>query len=292
MKTMNILKGPQRGVSLYSYSGEFGRTMDLEDCFRDLQDMGATGVEILGNTHIEGYPEPDEAFLKKWFGLCKTYHVTPADYGHWLDHRLYAHRELTTAESLQMLEQDFKLASRLGFHVLRTKLGVVDFGLNPQKNWREIITEALPLAEHYDVVMCPEIHLTTVLADKMVEDYVEFIEATGTKYFGLNIDMSVFQNRFDVPGVLVWNPQQKHSKPEELIPLLPYVRCIHAKFNAMSDTFEELTIPYPEVLGILKDHGWNGYLISEYEGIHKDVPGYVSHELRKQHIMMKRILGY
>ena len=30
----------------------------------------------------------------------------------------------------------------------------------------------------------------------------------------------------------------------------------------------------------------------ELEGEKKDVPGYVSHELRKHHIMMKRILGY
>lgn len=289
---MEHKSGPKRGVSLYSYSGEFGRTMDLEDCFRDLEDMGATGVEILGNTHIDGYPHLSEAFLEKWRRLCQTYRVIPADYGHWLDNRLYAHREMTVEESVEMLEQDFKIASALGFHILRTKLGVEDFGLKPQSNWKEIVTRALPLAEKYDVVMCPEIHLTTVLSDSMVDDYVEFIETTGTKHFGLNIDMSVFQNRFDIPGVLVWNPQQRHSQPEEIIHLLPYVRCIHAKFNAMSDDFEELTIPYPEVLEILKNHEWNGYLISEYEGINKDVPGYVSGELKKQHIMMKRILGY
>lgn len=32
----------KRGVSINSYSGEYSRSMDLEDCFEDMQDMGAT----------------------------------------------------------------------------------------------------------------------------------------------------------------------------------------------------------------------------------------------------------
>ena len=60
----------------------------------------------------------------------------------------------------------------------------------------------------------------------------------------------------------------------------------------MDDNFNELTIPYPEILKILVEQGWEGYLLSEYEGENKDVPGFVSQELRKQHVMMKRILGY
>ena len=48
--------GPKRGVALYSYSAEFGFEKTLEDCFEDIKDMGATGVEILANTHIENYP--------------------------------------------------------------------------------------------------------------------------------------------------------------------------------------------------------------------------------------------
>ena len=49
---------------------------------------------------------------------------------------------------------------------------------------------------------------------------------------------------------------------------------------------------YEEVLKIMIDHNWNGYLLSEYEGSDKYDQGYeVGQTLRKQHIMMKRILG-
>lgn len=280
----------KRGVSIYSYSGEYGKTMDLEDCFQDIADMGATGIEILANSHIDSYPDLSDEYLAKWQYLCKKYQIEPVEYGHWIDNRLFADRDMTIAEASAGLINDFKIANKLGFHILRTKLGVIDDQLTPQKNWREIITAVLPAAEKYDVILCPEIHLTTVLADKMVADYVDFIETTGTKNFGLNIDLSVFQNRFDVPGVVVFNPESKHSLPEEIRPLLPYVKCIHAKFNKMSDDFTELTIPYPEILEILKEEEWSGYLLSEYEGAHKELPGFVSQELRKQHIMLKNII--
>ena len=282
----------KRGVAIYSYSGEYGRTMNLEDCFKDLRDMGATGIEILANSHIDSYPTLTDEYVAEWMRLCTAYGVEPVEYGHWIDSRLYRNREISPEEAREKLVNDFQIAHRLGFRILRTKMGVINAELAPMENWREIIKSVLPEAEKYDVVMCPEIHLTTVLSDRFVQDYVDFINETGTRNFGLNIDLSVFQNRFDVPGVVVFNPDCKRSQPEEIIPLLPYVKCIHAKFNKMDNDFHELTIPYPEILKILMDYGWEGYLLSEYEGEKKDVPGFVSQELRKQHVMMKRILGY
>lgn len=282
---------PKRGVSLYSYSGEYGVTMTMEDMFADIHDMGARGLEILANGHIDGYPEPTDEWVENWFHLLKKYDLVPVEYGHWVDSRLYQGRELSTQESYDMLIRDIKLANRLGFTVLRTKLGVIDDDLTPVKNWREFIAMALPDAEKYNVSMCPEIHNPTVLRSKMVEDYVEFIEKEKTKHFGINVDFGVFQTN----PIKMWEGQDlsvlKFSAVEDIIPLLPYVYACHAKFVNMSDDFVETTTPYDRVLKVLIDHKWDGYLLSEYEGKDKDVPGYVSGQLRRQHIMMKRLLG-
>jgi hypothetical protein len=105
----------------------------------------------------------------------------------------------------------------------------------------------------------------------------------------LNIDFSVFRTTRgrETPGQTAF-----YSKPEDIIPLLPYIYCCHAKLFHMSDDFHETEIPYEEVLKIMIDHNWNGYLLSEYEGSDKYDQGYeVGQTLRKQHIMMKRILG-
>lgn len=283
-------KGPKRGIALYSYSAEFGITKNLEDCFQDMYDMGAHGLEILANTHIENYPNPSEEWIAEWFRLLDKYEIIPVEYGNWIDSHMLGYRDLTTEESYELLARDIRLAHRLGFTVMRTKMPVISSALDPVENWREIIKMALPLAEECGIKMCPEIHAPTNLDSQMVRNFVEFIEETGTKNFDLNIDFGVFRNNFDN------EPAHRNnfmgSKPEEIIPLLPYIYCCHAKFNHMSDDFEETTIPYKEVVDIMKEHNWDGYLLSEYEGWDKYDPGYeVGQTLRKHHIMLKRYLG-
>ena len=283
-------KGPKRGVSLYSYSAEFGFEKTLEDCFEELKDMGAHGIEILANTHIENYPNPTDAWVDRWFALCEKYEVVPVEYGHWVDCRVLQDRVLSTEEAIAMLERDMRLAHRLGFRILRTKMSVISDDLDPVENWREIIKGVLPLAERLELKLCPEIHIPTNLKSRMVQDYVSFIQETGTKNFGLNIDFSVFRTRFN-PGEYV-SPGFVANAPEDIIPLLPYIYCCHAKLFHMSDDFEETMVTYRELLTILKEHNWDGYLLSEYEGSDKYAAGYeVGQTLRKQHIMMKNILG-
>jgi len=287
MKQPEFNGKPKRGVSLYSYTGVYGLTMTLEDCLADMYDMEAEGLEILANGHIPNYPNPTDEWVEQWFTLLDKYDIVPGEYGHWIDSRRNPGRELTSKESYDMLVRDIKLANRLGFKVGRTKLGVIDEILTPVKNWQEFIKMALPVAEEYDFKMCPEIHMPTVLKSKMVDDYIDFIDKTGTKYFGINIDFGVFApRRMNIPGV-----PNEVSQPEDMIPLLPYTYACHAKFTNMSDDLVETDHPYDRIMQILIDHKWEGYLLSEYEGKNRDVPGYASDQLRRQHVMMKRLLG-
>lgn len=286
----NEKKGPKRGVALYSYSAEFGFEKNLEECFEDVHDMGAHGIEILANIHIENYPYPTQEWVDKWFALLDKYELEPVEYGHWVDSHVLQDRDLTTEESVEFLKRDLRLAHRLGFKILRTKMPVITDDLSPVENWREIIRGALPLAEELGLVMCPEIHIPSNLKGKMVQDYVEFIKETGTKSFALNIDFSVFRTKF---GEGEWkDPKFTPNVPEDLIPLLPYIACCHAKYFHVDENFQETTVPYEEILHILMEHNWDGYLLSEYEGADKYESGYeVGQMLRRHHILMKNILG-
>ena len=278
---------PKRGVSLYCYSGVYDVTMTLEDCLADMYDMEAEGIEILANGHIPDYPDPCEEWIAWWHRMLDKYNIVPGEYGHWVDSRRQPGRNLTTRESYDMLVRDLKLANRLGFKVARTKLGVIDEILTPVENWQEFIKMALPVAEELDVRMCPEIHQPTALKSKMVDDYINFIEKTGTDFFGINIDFGVFSSRrMNIPGV-----EDIPSEPEDMIPLLPYTYACHAKFTNMSDELVETEHPYDRIIQILLEQKWEGYLLSEYEGQHKEEPGYASDQLRRQHVMMKRLLG-
>ena len=284
--------------------------MTMEDVFREMNDMNATGFELLASGYIENYPNPSDEWLEWWQTMLKKYNIVPVEYGHWVDSKLHRGKiEMSTKESYDLLAQDIKLAHKLGFTCGRTKLGVIDGSLTPVTNWREFIKMALPLAEENNFIMQPEIHNPTLLKSKMVDDYVEFIEKEKTKFFGLNIDFGVFAKRTPRPepaGAAAPQGQgaaaarmlpaadQANSapnQPEDIIPLLPYVYCCHAKFNDMSEDMVETTIPYDKLVKILIDNKWDGYLLSEYEGINKNVPGYPNEQARRQHVMLKKLLG-
>src|ERR1039458_5675419 len=179
------------GVTLYSYTGDYQVTMSLEDCIAEVADLGGEGIEILSETHIPGYPNPETKWIDQWHNWMAKYKTKPTCYDCWIDSRLRKDRTLTVQESLDFLLMDMKLANRLGFKIMRPKLGVVTPDLMPDQVWRETIERALPQAEKLDVRIAPEIHAPTPLKSHIVDTYMDLITKTKTKYFGFLIDFSV-----------------------------------------------------------------------------------------------------
>jgi hypothetical protein len=183
------------GVSLYSFMGDYGTVMDLETALAAVADVGATGVEILGEGHIPNYPEPSPAWLDTWFGLLEKYSLEPTNYGSWIDTRLHPGRSMTAAEGAAALQRDLRLAHRLGFGFVRPKIGVVSSDLVPDPIWTGSVERSLDLAHELGIIICPEIHSPTPIRHPVVDDYIGLIERTGTKNFGLLIDTGIFQDR-------------------------------------------------------------------------------------------------
>jgi Domain of unknown function (DUF6379) len=126
------------GVSLYSYMTDYGTVLDLETALAHVADVGATGVEILGEGHITGYPEPTTEWIGRWFALLEQYGLEPTNYGSWIDTRLHSSgpnaRRLSVDEGAAMLQRDLRLAKRLGFRFVRPKIGVVSSDLVPTRS--------------------------------------------------------------------------------------------------------------------------------------------------------------
>ncbi|QCI13517.1 sugar phosphate isomerase/epimerase [Pseudomonas putida] len=291
-------KKPRLGVSIYSYSNTLGNCMTLEDCFEDLHDMGCGSFELL-TSHIENYPNPSTKWIDKYWGLCEKYNVQPAELGQWCETHLYRGRMMTDDEIVANMVRDFKLANTLGFKNLRTKLTSVNIFCDPEPGWDRYLEKLLPYAEKYDVRMQSECHIPTTLNRQHISDFIDFIETRQTKHFGINVDFGTFQNAWpddifgSIPKEFLWKDKMPvPSLPEDIIRVLPYCQTCHAKFNYMDEDFSERTIPYEPVLQILLEQGWEGDLISEYEGPNKTDPAFVGDQLRRQHVMMRRILGY
>lgn len=301
--------------------------MTLEDCFQEIYATGAHGLELL-SSYIHGYPNPTDEWIQWWFSMMQKYELTPVEFGHFVDSKLYAPPRVVTAqESYDMMVLDLRLANKLGFTRTRTRIGMSPTQQNMLvEGWQEWMERALPLAEELNIKVCVELHRPTPLNGGMVEEVLNLVNKTGTKNLGFNIDFGEFmtgqapesdpysregqeqaerqrqraaqqqQQAAAQPaggGMQQQSPgmQQTTNKPQDMIPLLPYTYCCHAKFQNVNEDCEDTTTPYPEIIDIMIKNKWDGYLLSEYEGPNKDVPGYTSTQIRRQHVLLRRLLG-
>ena len=284
------------GVSLYSYTGEYGVTMTLEDCVEDVADLGATGLEILGEAHVAGYPSPSAAWLDEWFARLDRYSLEPTCYGSWVDTRRFGSRPMSVDEAVWQLETDIRLAATLGFRYVRPKLGVVTSDLEPDPVWEPATERVLDLAAEKEIIICPEIHWPSVIKSKVVDDYLAFIQRTGTKHFGLLMDTGVFQTRMHGRrGGVASRLGDGSARPPE-VPVVPvtdlegvldHVVHVQAKFYEIDDELQDRYIPWAEILEIIVRRGWSGYLSSEYEGDY--AIGRAADQLRRQHAIIRRL---
>lgn len=283
------------GVSLYSYMDDFGTVMDLETALASVADVGATGVEILGEAHVPHYPEPSTAWTDNWFALLEKYSLEPTNYGSWIDTRLHPGRSMTVAEGAAALQRDLRLAHRLGFSFVRPKIGVVSSDLVPDPIWTESVERSLDLAHELGVIICPEIHSPTPIKHPVVDDYIALIERTGTKNFGLLIDTGIFQDR----PIPLRHGETRETRPAfldgigvdpaDFAQIAQYVVFIQAKFHDINEQLEDQQIPWLPVLKALKGAGYTGYLSSEYEG--ERTPWRAIEQVRRQHALIRRIAG-
>lgn len=285
--------GFKYGVSLYSYTDDFGTVLTLEDAMAQIADLGATGIEILGEAHVPGYPDPPAAWVDDWRALLEKYRLEPTNYGSWIDTRLRVDRNMTAAEAAEDLARDIRLAARLGFQFVRPKIGVVSFDLVPDPIWEEAVERVLDLAQKSSVIICPEIHAPTPIRHRVVDSYVAFIERTGTKHFGLLIDTGIFQDR-PLPTMPGETPEMRrdflngiHVDPADFLLVAKYVVFIQAKFHRINERLEDEQIPWNRVVPMLKTAGYTGYLSSEYEGSRE--PWASLEQVRRQHALIRKL---
>jgi sugar phosphate isomerase/epimerase len=85
-----------------------------------------------------------------------------------------------------------------------------------------------------------------------------------------------------------------YNNPNSLLPFMDKIFHIHAKFYDMQDDYTEYSIPYKEIIEVLKKGGFNGFLSSEYEGNRhiQDVFEVDSVEqVRRQQVMFEKYIN-
>lgn len=284
-------------VSTYSYTGDMYTLITLEDFMADAADMGATGIEMLAEANLPGYPDVSAEWKATWFALLEKYQLTPTNLGTWIDTARWHSRDLTVEEGAAQLEQDLKLAAELGFTSIRPKFGVTSLELDPHPIWQEAVLRALPLAEELNVIICPEIHSPTPIKHKVTQDYIAFIKKHNTTYFKLMIDTGIFQTApcdDGHEGIEVKGGKRPPFLEPLAVPMadfaeiMEHVYFIQTKFFEIDDNLHDLHIPWDNIVATLKACGWKGWLSSEYEGRREPYRG--RDQVRRQHALLNKLL--
>lgn len=294
----------KRGVSLYSFQHEtFLGKMDLEDCIRTCAELGAFGIEVIGEQSFWGYPEQPvkEADIQHWHALMEKYGTTPVAHDFMLDYKRYKGRLMPFDEQVASIKRDIDLAKRLGAPYLRALVAIEP----------DVLVAAAPYAEEAGVKLLLEVHAPLHFDHPWILRHAEAYEKSGSDALGFLPDMGMFLDKFPpvwkarfirngVPQKIadyiekayedrvlseyvIQNVREmggsgpsiamaetlRHNAaydPRRMLDHMSRIHNIHGKFYEVTEDLIEPSIPYDDIIRILSEGGYNGHICSEYEG--------------------------
>ena len=85
-----------------------------------------------------------------------------------------------------------------------------------------------------------------------------------------------------------------YSNPRRLLDYMAHIKHVHGKFYEMLPDGTEYSIPYDEVIPVLQEGGYSGYISSEYEGnrwIHDAQTVDSLEQISRHQTLLKRLIG-
>jgi sugar phosphate isomerase/epimerase len=244
-----------------------------------------------------------DEFLDSWRRWLEKYSVEPIAFDVYGETKLYKNRKVTNTELVAELRELLKTAQALGFRILRLTfhlpVEVVEMmipyaeevGIKlaievhaPHLLTGEWVQKNIELAQRKHTknlgimpdlgIFCKNIphlvidealregatprvvdYLSKVYHEHPVPaDLMEKIDALGAndvdRWLALRIKI----------GVWAWHD------PQHLRDYMPYTYHIHGKFYEMNSNLVEPEVAYEQIMPTLIEAGYNGYIMSEYEG--------------------------
>ena len=120
--------------------------MTLEDAFADIADLGATGIEILGEGNIPSYPTPTAAWIDSWHAAAGDVRTHPDQLLLLGGHQMWLDRDLTVDEAAAQLPADLRLARSSGSPRCGRSSASSRSELDPHPIWEQAVQRSLDLA--------------------------------------------------------------------------------------------------------------------------------------------------
>lgn len=292
------------GITIYSLARDFyQKKVDVQDCLRIVHEMGLEGFEIVGSQMIPGYPTPSDQWIAWFQEACARYSVKLICYGANYDRGMRSDRDLTPEEAFQSALNDLRVAHRLGAKVMRAQylLGPeilvrlapyaeaydVKIGVeihSPESPRSPVMQQYLAAfrrcgSRHIGFVPDfgafsdrPNPHFVNALlgrgAHPAIVDYLTKARYENTPRAEAEARAKAMgANEFDLVLLNGFYSFTAFSKPDwdGLKEILEWSYHFHGKFYALDEAGRDLCIPLEELLPIIRDSGFDGYIMSEFE---------------------------
>ena len=322
----------KRGVSLYSFQNEtFQGKMTLEDCIRTCAEMGAYGIEVVGEQSFWGWPEAgvEQAEIDNWHRMIAQYGCVPVSHDFMLDYKRYKGREMPFEEQVASVRKDIDFGVRLGVKYVRALVSIAP----------EVLVAAAPYAEEKGIKILIEVHAPLHFDHPWIIRHAEAYEQSGSDALGFLPDMGMFLHSFPPvwkakflrlgvppeiadyvvkayedrvlseyvinnvremggagPAIAMAETLRHNAafEPRRMLDFTPRIHNIHGKFYEVTVDYLEPSSPYAEIGEVLEQGGYDGYICSEYEGnrwIEDAEEPDSVEQVRRQQVMLAKLLG-
>lgn len=294
------------GISLFSLQGYFARgILDYEGLIRTSKELGADGYEIVGAQSVPSYPYVSDEFAGKVKAINDKYGINMIAYGANSDRGILKDRDLTDQEMLEKSIIDLRAAHKLGCKVMRSQYLMSSWAFERLAPYAEEYGVKVGIEIHNpDTPSTPRTQEFIDVIKKTGSKYLGLVmdlgafatrpnkpywdlalkqgapeemlkSAADMRYADIPYDearqklidmganeavMGAFQNMY---GFVTF---RKNADLEGLKKIMPYIVHFHGKFHYMNDKNQEASIPYNEILPIIKNSNYDGWIMSENEG--------------------------
>ncbi|MCB9420063.1 MAG: hypothetical protein H6667_09675 [Ardenticatenaceae bacterium] len=263
-------------------------------------------VEIVGFQSIRSFPDVTDEFAAHFRALLQKHDLMPSCLGANYDIGRHRDRLMTNDEAITYLERQIVSAQKLGFPVLRIQAFIDPQGFEKIAPIAEKAKVHVACELHSPLsVDHPEVIKLRKCFDRVASPYIGFIPdfsctmTTPPHSFWENLRVMNASEELIEGAKQVWlsnkpNPEKYtelaalgqqfnanetilgqlntsmtmfgHMEVEKWAEILPYARHIHGKFYEVDDSAREPSIPYPEIMTLLKKAGFAGTISAEWEG--------------------------
>ena len=290
------------------------------------------GIEVVGFQSFRGFPTVTDEFAEHFRALLERLELTPTCLSGNMDTGIRPDRVMTVEEAVAYIEPQIEAAKKLGFPVLRIQALAgpeVMKRLAPAAEQAQVQVacelhspltpdnpEVIELRECYDRVgspylgfvpdfscsmkQVPEGYWTNLgragAPEALIETAREIWHSdnpTGAKFGALAAAGGQYGADPGLMGSLnLAMTMFGHMPVDAWREILPYTRHIHGKFYAVDTSGSEPSIPYREIMELLKETGYRGSISAEWEGsMFNEEENVGFKEVQRWHAMVRQLLA-